>query len=115
MTVTLIVLGALAVLTLAGLARAAVAATDRRRLLLAAGEALCLLLAARALMPVTPPVVVGWIGAVAVCAGLLGLAARRWSQLPLLAPGTGRRGVAGAVVHAVVLAAVIGAVAAGFI
>ncbi|WP_010524368.1 hypothetical protein [Nesterenkonia sp. F] len=115
MTVTLIVLGALAVLTLAGLARAAVAAADRRRVLLAAGEALCLLLVARALMPVTPPVVVAWIGTVAVFAGLLGLAASRWSQLPLLAPSTGRRGVVGAVVHVVVLVAVIGMVAAGFV
>lgn len=114
MTFTLIVLGTLTVITLGSLAGAAVRATDRRRLLLVAGEALCLLLLARALMPVTPPVVVAWIGAVAIVVGLLGLAAGRWSQLPWLSPDTGRRGVAEAVVHALVLVAVIGAVAAGF-
>lgn len=115
MTFTLLVLGSLAVLTLVGLARAAVGATDRRRLLLAAGEAFCILLFARAMMPVQPPVVAVWIGAVAIVAGLLGLAAGRWSQLPWLSPDTGRRGVAGAVIHAVVLVAVIGVVAAGFV
>lgn len=115
MTFTLLVLGALAVLTLVGLARAAVGATDRRRLLLAAGEAFCMLLFARAMMPVQPPVVVAWIAAVAVFTGLLGLAAGRWPQLPLLAPNTGRRGVVGAVIHAAVLVAVIGMVASGFV